>query len=78
MFFLKKNFDNLTFIVTGFMSVMFVFYTVSPCLILTFDCFIGFDNLVAVFGCSIVCSSMSTILRFSITFNSLGIFLSFF
>ena len=45
------------------MSVMFVFYTVSPCLKLTFDCFIGFDNLVAVFGCSIVCSSMSTILQ---------------
>ena len=47
------------------MLTMFGFSTVFGYWVIISGCFIGFDNLVAVFGCSIVTGFMLTILGFS-------------
>ena len=63
-------------IVTDFKLTMFGFSAVSDCWVIVFVCFIGFENLVAVFG-FIVGGLKSKILDFSTVFDSLIIFFIF-
>ena len=64
-------------IVTGSMSKIFGFYTVSCSWVITFDCVIDFNKLEAVFVCLIVRDFMSLLFGFFTVFNNFFSFLFF-
>ena len=63
---------------TDSMSTIFGFFAVSACFVIILDCFIGFNNLEAVFGSPTVTDFLSQLLGCSTVFDNLLIFSSFF
>ena len=75
-------FDKLTIvfgcsIAADSMSTVSSVSAVSACFVIDLDCFLGFDNLEAVFGCPTVTHFVSLLFGFSIVFASLLFFYRF-